>query len=572
MSKSDELSAVEGIKTRSRQLRGTIAEGLTDQITGAISDDDTQLIKFHGSYQQDDRDLRAERREQKLEPAWQFMVRARIPGGLCTPAQWLAFDAIAHEYANGTLRLTTRQTFQLHGILKRDLKPTIAAINRALLDTLAACGDVNRNVMSTTLPASRAVHAEALDLALRISAHLLPKSGAYHEIWLDGEKLVDTAEVDEPVYGSTYLPRKFKIGLAVPPDNDVDVYSQDLGFIAVLDAGRITGYHVVVGGGMGVTHGDLATWPRVADGLGVCTPEHAVTVAEAVVTTQRDHGDRTNRKHARLKYTVDDMGLDAFRAEVERRAGIRFTPAPPIHFNDNGDRPQGWHQDDEDYWHYMLYAPSGRIRDDGAWQALSGLRAIAASGKAQFRLTANQNVLLSDISAADKAAVDALLRAHGLITTVSPVRHLALACVGLPTCALAMAESERYAPEFLSKVEALLDEHGLTGTPINLRITGCPNGCARPFLAEIALVGKAPGRYNLYLGGARDGSRLTVPFRDNITEAEILAELTTVFAAYAAGRNAGESLGDFVRRAGIVADIHTGQQFAGEVRRLTTAG
>lgn len=571
MANSDERSAVEGIKTRSRQLRGTIAEGLQDPITGAISDDDTQLIKFHGSYQQDDRDLRAERREQKLEPAWQFMVRARIPGGLCTPGQWLAFDAIAHEYANGTLRLTTRQTFQLHGILKRDLKPTIAAINRALLDTLAACGDVNRNVMSTTLPASRAVHAEALDLARRISAHLLPKSGAYHEIWLDGEKLVDTAEVEEPVYGRTYLPRKFKIGVAVPPDNDVDVYSQDLGFIAVLDGTRITGYHVVVGGGMGVTHGDLATWPRVADGLGVCPPALAVAVAEAVVTTQRDHGDRTNRKHARLKYTVEDMGLDAFRTEVERRAGLSFTPAPALHFNDNGDRPQGWHQDDEGFWHYMLYAPAGRIRDEGEWRALSGLRAIAQTGLAQFRLTANQNLLLSDIDTAHKASIASLLETYGLVTTVSPVRHLALACVGLPTCALAMAESERYAPAFLTAVESLLDRHGLAGTPVNLRITGCPNGCARPFLAEIALVGKAPGRYNLYLGGARDGSRLTVPFRDNITEAEILAELDTVFAAFAADRHPNESLGDFVRRAGIVADIRSGQQFSAEVRRLTTA-
>jgi len=571
MSKSNDLSAVEGIKTRSRQLRGTIAEGLTDQITGAISDDDTQLIKFHGSYQQDDRDLRAERREQKLEPAWQFMVRARIPGGICTPAQWLAFDTIAHDYANGTLRLTTRQTFQLHGIVKRALKPTIAAINRALLDTLAACGDVNRNVMSTTLPAARALHAEALDVARRISQHLLPKSGAYHEIWLDGEKVVDTAEVDEPVYGSTYLPRKFKIGVAIPPDNDVDVYSQDLGFIAIVDAGQIIGYNVVAGGGMGVTHGDLATWPRVADSLGVCAPAMAVAVAEAVVTTQRDHGDRTNRKHARLKYTIEDMGLEAFRAEVARRAGITFTAPPAFEFHDNGDRAQGWHEDDEGLWHYMLYVPSGRIKDNGDWRALTGTRAIAATGLAQFRLTANQNLLLSDITAQDQPTIQKLLEAHGLITTVSPVRHLALACVGMPTCALAMAESERYAPDFLTLVEGLLDKHQLTGTPINLRITGCPNGCARPFLAEIALVGKAPGRYNFYLGGARDGSRLTVPYRDNITEAEILAELDAVFARYAAERTAGEAFGDYVRRAGIVASIQSGQEFSAEVRRLTSA-
>ncbi len=568
MSKPD-LSAVEGIKTRSRWLRGTIADGLRDEVTGAISEDDTQLIKFHGSYQQDDRDLRAERAEQKLEPAWQFMVRARIPGGICTPEQWLAFDAIAHDFANGTLRLTTRQTFQLHGILKRALKPTIAAINHALLDTLAACGDVNRNVMSTSLPASRAIQAEALDFARCVSAYLLPKSGAYHEIWLDGEKLVDTAVEEEPQYGATYLPRKFKIGVAVPPDNDVDVYSQDLGFIAVVEGGRIASYIVLVGGGMGVTHGDLATWPRVADTLGVCPAEAAIAVAEAVLTTQRDNGDRTNRKHARLKYTVEDMGLVAFRAEVERRAGLTFTPAPVVHFDDNGDRPQGWHVDDEGLWHYMLYVPSGRIKDHGTWRALAGTRAIALAGLAQFRLTANQNLLFSDIRAEDKPTLDALLEEHGLGTAVSPLRHLALACVGLPTCALAMAESERFMPAFVTRVEGLLDRHGLAGTPINLRITGCPNGCTRPFLAEIALVGKAPGRYNLYLGGARDGARLTVPFRDNITEAEIVTALDEVLARYAAERCGAEGFGDFVRRVGIVASITGGREFSAQVKRLT---
>ena len=568
---TEQLSPVEGIKARSRHLRGTIAAGLVDLVTGAISEDDTQLIKFHGIYQQDDRDLRAERREQKLEPAFQFMVRARIPGGLCTPAQWLAFDAIARDYADGTLRLTTRQTFQLHGVLKGVLKPAIAAINQSLLDTLAACGDVNRNVMCTTLPLQRALHETAMELARGISRHLLPHSGAYHEIWLDGVKLESDPDTLEPLYGSTYLPRKFKIGIALPPDNDVDVYSQDLGYIALLEQGRVVGYNVVVGGGMGVTHGDLATWPRVAEPLGRCTPAQALAVAQAVLTTQRDHGDRTNRKHARLKYTLETMGMAAFRAEVEARAGVQLAPSVAVTFKDNGDPAQGWHTDDHGLHHYVLYVPSGRIGDVGEWRAISGLRAVAARGLAQFRLSANQNLVLSDIAARDRDAVAALLRDYGLSAPVSPVRHLTLACVGLPTCGLAMAESERYAPSFISKIEALLADHGLAGAPINVRITGCPNGCARPFLAEIALVGKAPGRYNLYLGGAADGSRLTVPYRDNITEGEILELLAQALGCYAATRTPGERFGDFVIRAGIVAEVTSGPAFSLAVRRLTGA-
>ena len=566
---TDKLSPVEGIKTRSRQLRGTIAEGLLDLVTGAISEDDTQLIKFHGIYQQDDRDLRAERRDQKLEPAFQFMVRARIPGGLCTPAQWLAFDAITQNYADGTLRLTTRQTFQLHGVLKGVLKPTIAAINQSLLDTLAACGDVNRNVMCTTLPLQRELHACAMTLARDISTHLLPQSGAYHEIWLDGVKLENGVEAVEPLYGSTYLPRKFKIGIALPPDNDVDVYSQDLGYIALIEQGRVVGYNVVVGGGMGVTHGDLATWPRVAEPLGRCTPAQVLTIAQAVLTTQRDHGDRTNRKHARLKYTLETMGIAAFRAEVEARAGVQLAPSAPVSFEDNGDPVQGWHTDDHGLHHYVLYVPSGRVCDAGEWRALSGLRVLAQRGLAQFRLSANQNLVLSDIAAGDRDAVAGLLQEYGLSAPVSPVRHLTLACVGLPTCGLAMAESERYAPSFISEIEALLAGHGLAGTPINIRITGCPNGCARPFLAEIALVGKAPGRYNLYLGGAADGSRLTVPYRDNITQAEILERLDFAFGRYAETRTPGERFGDFVIRAGMVAAVTSGPEFSVAVQKLT---
>ena len=562
------LSAVEGIKARSRHLRGTIADGLRDRTTGALAEDDTQLIKFHGMYQQDDRDLRAERRDQRLEPAWQFMVRARLPGGLCTAAQWLAFDDIARRYANGTLRLTTRQAFQLHGVVKQVLKPTIAAINQAVLDTLAACGDVNRNVMVTTLPASRSAHAAAARLAVALSERFLPNAGAYHEIWLDGTPLAVGETVAEPIYGDRYLPRKFKIAVAVPPDNDVDVYTQDLGFIAVIENGALLGYNVVAGGGMGTTHGDFATWPRTADVLGFCEPGDALALAEAVVTTQRDFGDRTNRRHARLKYTIEDLGLPRFLQEVESRAGVALQPPREVRFNDTGDRAPGWHVDDQGLWHYLLHVPAGRVTDRDGWRALTGLRAIAATGNAGFRLTPNQNVLLSDVPPACKAGIEGLLREHGLVTAVSPVRRLALACVGLPTCGLAMAESERYAPDFLARLEDLLALHGLADAGIHVRITGCPNGCARPFVAEIALVGKAPGRYSVYLGGAHDGTRLNTPWRDNITESEILAALAPLLARYAEGRLEDERFGDFLHREALVMPVRSGREFAAAAKAL----
>jgi sulfite reductase (NADPH) hemoprotein beta-component len=563
-------SPVEHIKADSRRLRGTLVESLADPLTGAIREDDTQLIKFHGVYQQDDRDLRQERRANKLEPAFQFMVRARMPGGLCTPAQWLAFDEIARTHANGTLRLTTRQAFQLHGVLKHRLKPTIAAINRTLLDTLAACGDVNRNVMCSVLPSSRAVHAAAVALAAELSRRFLPQTGAYHEIWLDGTRVAASGDEDEPVYGPLYLPRKFKLGIAVPPDNDVDIHSQDLGLVAIVEAGRIAGYNVLVGGGMGMTHGDYATWPRVADDLGFCAAADALAVAEAVLTTQRDFGDRSNRRHARLKYTVEDLGLARFRAEVEARAGVRLAPPRPVRFRDNAD-PLGWRTDDEGHHHFGLYVPSGRIVDRDDWRALTGLREVAARGLAAFRLSANQNLMLCDVPPTRRTELAELLEAHGLARPVSAVRRLALACVGMPTCGLAMAESERYAPEFLAEFERLLVRHGLGDAAIGVRITGCPNGCARPFLAEVALVGKAPGRYNLYVGGAPDGSRLNVPLRENITQAEVLAVLDGLLQRYAGERAAGEDFGGYVRRAGIVAAIDSGRGFAAAARALGTA-
>jgi sulfite reductase (NADPH) hemoprotein beta-component len=562
------LSPVEGIKARSRHLRGSIVESLADPLTGAMREDDTQLIKFHGLYQQDDRDLRNERRQQRLEPAWQFMIRARVPGGICAPTQWLAMDAIAREYANGTIRLTTRQAFQFHGVVKGDLKPTIAGINACLLDTLAACGDVNRNVMATTLPDPAAIREEIVATSRALSEHLTPRTRAYHEIWLDGEQVLSTAEEQEPIYGDTYLPRKFKIGIAVPPDNDVDVFSQDLGYIAVIEAGRLVGFNVTVGGGLGMTHGEFATFPRAADVLGFCTTNQVLAVAEAVVTTQRDFGDRTDRRHARLKYTIETLGLAVFRQEVERRLGAPLAPARPYTFAHNGDR-YGWREDADGHAHFTVYLSSGRVQDLPGRTALSGLREIAARGLAQFHLTPNQNVVLAFISPAHRAEVVALLAEHGLDqTAVAPTRGLALACVGLPTCGLAMAESERYLDDFVDRVETLQSRHGIDERPITVRITGCPNGCARPYLAEIGLVGKAPGRYNLYLGAAFDGSRLNAPYAESLSEAEILTRLDSLFGSYAAGRTAGEAFGDFLIRTGVVPAVTSGPQFAEVARQL----
>jgi sulfite reductase (NADPH) hemoprotein beta-component len=547
-----ELTPVEGIKARSRGLRGTLADSLADAHTGALRDDDQQLLRLHGSYQQDDRDLREERRLAKLEPQWRFMVRVRLPGGVATPAQWLALDAIARTQANGTLRLTTRQTFQFHGIGKGDLKPAMQAMNAALMDTIATCGDVNRNVMASSNPIESPLHGEVARWATRLSEHLLPATRAYHEIWLDGEKLIGTPEV-EPIYGTTFLPRKFKAAIALPPSNDVDLYTQDLGFIAIEENGRLAGFNLTVGGGLGTTHGDATTHPRLADVVGFLPVEALLPVAEAVVTTQRDHGDRTNRKHARLKYTIEDRGLAWFVAEVERRAGITFAPARPFVFESHGDR-FGWREAADGTWHRTLRIPAGRIadRDDRPW--LSGLRAIATVHRGDFRITANQNVTIAGVRSEDRVSIDALIQHYRLDAAEgTPVARDALACVAMPTCPLAMAEAERYLPALTARVEALLERHGLLGEPVGLRITGCPNGCARPYVAEIGLIGKAPGRYNLHLGGNGVGSRLNVLHRENVDETAILATLDGYFAEWATGRTPGERFGDFLWRSGRLA-------------------
>jgi sulfite reductase (NADPH) hemoprotein beta-component len=547
-----DLSPVERIKRDSRLLRGTLAESLGDGITGAIREDDTVLIKFHGSYQQDDRDLREERRRQKLEPAYSFMIRTRLPGGVCTPQQWLALDEIARRHANGTLRLTTRQAFQFHGVIKTELKATMAAINASLIDTIAACGDVNRNVLASANPVESRAHAHAWEWARRLSEHLLPRTRAYHEIWLDGEKVAGTEEA-EPIYGPTYLPRKFKAAIAVPPINDVDIFAHDLGFIAIVEQGELVGFNLTVGGGLGASHGDPTTYPRIADVVGFLQPEQLLAVAEAVVTTQRDFGNRAVRKHARLKYTIDSRGLDWFVGEITRRQGFTLEPPRPFEFSSTGDR-FGWVEGFDGRWHLTLRIEAGRVADSAEAPQLTGLREIARVHRGDFRLTPNQNLIIANVEPAARQFIDALVVRYGLDAHArhTPVRRDALACVALPTCPLAMAEAERYLPAFGRQVERLLERHGLRDQPLVLRITGCPNGCARPYLAEVALVGKAPGRYNLHLGGDGLGQRLNVLYRENVDEPAILAALDAAFARFAAERQPGERFGDFAWRAGLV--------------------
>ncbi len=560
MNEIRKLSANEHIKTNSNFLRGTIAEGLTIVHTGALADDDTQLTKFHGIYQQDDRDLRAERGKQRMEKAFSFMARMRVPAGILTPAQWLAAEKVAKERANGTLRLTTRQTIQYHGIIKSNLRPAIAELSTALLDTIAACGDVNRNVVASVDPWLPAGHKAVTRLANDIATHLLPRSRAWHEIWLGEERVVGGEEEDEPIYGRTYLPRKFKIGVALPPHNDVDVFAQDLSFVAIEAAGEIVGYNVIAGGGMGMTHGEPDTYPRSGSILGFCPPDQAVDVAEKVVTTQRDFGDRSDRKHARLKYTIDRMGLDAFIAEVNSRLGTPLQPAQEMVFTSTGDR-LGWAKGEKGGSHFSLYVENGRVTDLPGRPLMTGLHEIAKLDAGRFIITANQNLVIADIPASKRDAVAALIEEYKLDQKVGGLRQNAVACVALPTCGLSLAESERYLPHLVTRLEGELEKVGLRDKEITIRMTGCPNGCARPYMSEIGLVGRTPGLYNLYLGAAHEGTRLSKLYKRDVGDDAIVAALAPLFAAYAAERNDGEHFGDFVVRTAVVARTHEGLDF-----------
>lgn len=556
-------SDVERIKKESDYLRGTLKEVMLDRISAGIPDDDNRLMKHHGSYLQDDRDLRNERQKQKLEPAYQFMLRVRMPGGVSTPEQWLVMDDLSQKYGNGTLKLTTRETFQMHGILKWNMKKTIQTIHSALLDTIAACGDVNRNVMCASNPYQSEIHSEVYEWSKKLSDDLLPRTRAYHEIWLDEERVAGTPEEEvEPMYGPLYLPRKFKIGIAVPPSNDIDVFSQDLGFIAIVEDGKLIGFNVAIGGGMGMTHGDTATYPQLAKVIGFCRPEQMYDVAEKTITIQRDYGNRSVRKNARFKYTVDRLGLENVKEELENRLGWSLEEAKPYHFDHNDDR-YGWVEGIEDKWHFTLFVEGGRITDYDDYKLMTGLREIAKVHTGEFRLTANQNLMIANVSSDKKEEISALIEQYGLTDGkhYSALRRSSMACVALPTCGLAMAEAERYLPTLLDKIEEIIDENGLRDQEITIRMTGCPNGCARHALGEIGFIGKAPGKYNMYLGAAFDGSRLSKMYRENIGEADILSELRILLSRYAKEREEGEHFGDFVIRAGIIKATTDGTNF-----------
>ncbi|TGZ80891.1 sulphite reductase hemo protein, beta subunit [Ascodesmis nigricans] len=562
----------EDIKIESNFLRGTIAESLEDDSTGAISASDAQLTKFHGTYMQDDRDLREERKAQGLEPAYSFMIRCRLPGGVATPDQWIKMDDLANTYGNNTLKLTTRQTFQFHGIIKRNLKASMRAINRALMTTIAACGDVNRNVMCSSLPTQSTLHAEVQAIAQKVSDHLLPSTTAYHEIWLadDNDKKVQVAGnavVDhEPLYGPTYLPRKFKITIAVPPHNDTDVYAHDIGLIAIKgEDGHLAGFNVLVGGGMGVTHNNKKTYPRTGSMFGFVPTADTHIVCEKIMLVQRDHGDRKNRKHARLKYTVDDMGVDVYREKVEELLGWKFQPARPFHFDSNVDT-YGWLKDENGKNHFTLFIENGRVEDTPDFQMKTGLRHIAKVHKGEFRLTGNQHLILSNVDDADLQEMKDLLAKYKLDNLqFTGLRLSSSACVAFPTCGLAMAESERYLPKLIDKVETVLEESGLRHDSIVMRMTGCPNGCARPWLAEIAFVGKAYGAYNMYLGGGYHGQRLNKLFKSSIKEEEILEIVRGLFGRYAKEREEGERFGDFCIRVGVIKPTTEGKYFHEDV-------
>ncbi|KAI6112729.1 hypothetical protein F5141DRAFT_1026049 [Pisolithus sp. B1] len=569
----------EHIKAASGYLRGTIAEGLQDTSTGALAPSDTQITKFHGIYQQDDRDIRDERQAQGAEPAYSFMIRVRMPGGVCAPKQWLQMDRISDEHGNGTFKITTRSTFQFHGVIKRHLKPTIQDINKVLLDTLAACGDVNRNVICSAIPSKSKLHARVYEFSKLVSDHLLPRTTAYHEIWLDNKLVAGEAVKDfEPLYGEFYLPRKFKVAVAVPPTNDVDIFANDLGFIAIVDkSGELAGFNVTVGGGMGVTHGNKKTYPRLADVIGFCTVEQGPLVAEKVMLTQRDFGNRVDRKNARLKYTIDRMGLDVFKAEVESRLGYKLSPARPFTFDRNVD-DFGWTVGEDGKHHVTLFIENGRVQDEPGQDFKKGLREIAKIHKGTFRLTANQHIVISDIETDDVLQIKRLLAEYKLDNlNFTGLRLSSSACVAFPTCGLAMAESERYLPILVDKVEKICEEYGLRNDSIVMRMTGCPNGCARPYIAEVAFVGKAPGSYLMLLGGGYYGQRLNKIYRESVSEPEILAILRPMIKRYALERLEGEHFGDFVIRAGYIAPTTEGKNWydrmggEGEFREVAAA-
>ena len=550
MSEKNNLSPVERIKTASKGLRGTLTGSLLDDITGALREDDQSLIKFHGLYQQDDRDRREERSTKKLEWLYSYMIRLRLPGGFLTPEQWIGLHHIAGEHSTGIIKITTRQTVQLHGILKSHIKPTIQSFNTIHLDSIAACGDVNRNVTCSAHPKESAIHQEIFKYADKISLLALPKTRAYYEIWLDEEQIADKKE-DDPLYQDKYLPRKFKIGIAIPPNNDVDVLTNDVGLIAIIEDNKLKGFNIAAGGGLSATHGNSNTYPRLASMLGFVDSEEKVMKAVyEIMTIQRDHGNRSDRKLARLKYTVDKFGVVAFREELEKRCGFKLEEAKPYTFTSRKDH-YGWAQNHEGKWYYTVFVENGRVLDDEKTPLKTALLEIAKTGKANFRFTGNQNLILADITEADKKEVDNLLVKFGIIDHTNHagvMRKNSIACVAFNTCPLALAEGQRYLPALISKIEPLLEKYALQNDEIILRMTGCPNGCGRSPAAEIGFVGTAYGHYNLHIGGDRLGERLNTKFKESLNEDQILKTLDELFAVFSKERINGETFGDFSNR------------------------
>ena len=551
MSELPNLSSVEKIKEASNGLRGTIKEGLLDRLTGSMREDDQSLIKFHGMYQQDDRDRREERSLKKLERLYSFMLRLRLPGGLLTADQWVTMHDVAGEHTTGVIKITTRQTVQLHGILKSHIKPTMSSFNSVGLDSIATCGDVNRNVCCTANPAESEIYEEVFQYAAKVSEMAKPKTRAWYEIWLDQEKLVEKTEED-PLYKDKYLPRKLKVGIAVPPNNDVDVFINDVILIAIIENNKLIGFNIGAGGGLGATHGNASTYPRLASVMGFVEndEEKILKAVYEIITVQRDFGNRSDRKQARLKYTIDKLGVDRYREEVEKRCGFKLQPAKPFEFTQRQDR-YGWVQDYKGNWHYTVFVENGRVLDVEHLKLKECLYKIAQLGKNNFHFTTNQNVILSDIKPADKPAIEALLNEYGVIEHTNnggALRKNAIACVALNTCPLAMAEAQRYLPTLISKIEPILEKYNMQNDDIVLRMTGCPNGCGRSPNAEIGFVGTSLGKYNLHIGGDRLGLRLNTKYKDSLDEDQILTTLDELFSIYSKEKKESETFGDFSYR------------------------
>ena len=549
------LSPVESIKEESRFLKGTISEEIADS-TDHFNASNIQLLKFHGTYQQDDRDLRTERKKAGLGKAFSMMVRLRIPGGRITSDQFLSMLDLCEEMGNSTMKITTRQTIQLHGVVKDQLRPTIHRINEIALSTLAACGDVNRNIMCC--PAKRVghVHAELERLTDELTEAMAPKTTAYHEIWVTdpetGEKsLQGGGQEVEPLYGPTYLPRKFKMGIALPEDNCIDIYTQDIGLLAIVRDDQIVGYNVLVGGGMGTTPAKKTTYPALAKRMAFAKPEQVVGVCQAILKVQRDNGNREDRKLARMKYLVDKWGVEKFRAEVEEYLGHPLEDCTEDDVSGVDDH-MGWQPQGDGKWSYGLNIENGRLYDNDDLQLKGALRSVCREFQTEIRMTGHQSVIFTDIEEGDKEKLVGLIKQHHVPTTeeTSTVRRWSMSCVALPTCGLAITESERRLPGIIDALEQPLAKLGLGEERFTIRMTGCPNGCARPYNADMALVGKAKDRYTFFVGGGWLGNRLGYIYKDLVPDDVIVDEMIGVFAAFKANRLDGESLGEFCARVG----------------------